>query len=522
MSTPEIDGVFDQIAQNIIDGNRAEARALLGELFAEQNADIDRLKAKLQKLQKQVYGRRSERLSDEQLLLFQQAVADAEATTPLTPSTALSKEEEIVVKEHRRKRKNQSIDTRALPVEIVDVPTKQTECGCGKPLKRIGFEETKLIERIPAVCRLKIFRRAKMACNHCKDAGVVVADAPEKPVARSLLSTSLLADILVSKFELHLPLNRLKGVYLREGLGVSTQVLSRWVEHGADILKPLANAIMDKALKAYVLNTDDTPVTVLDKDAPGGSKKGRLWVYIGDAQWVAFDYTPHWKAERPQQLLKRRARGPTQSDGYTGYNAVYKNEELDLYEVGCWSHTRRYFVDALSNDKRAAEPLRLIKQLFKLEELARAKGMSPHQRLKLRQIRSKPIHLRLAKALKSLATKLAPKDDLNKAVNYATKRWTALARYLEDGALEMTNNIAERELRRIALGRANWMFAGSDVGARWAAVIYTVVATAQRAGVDLRQYLMSIIPKLVSGSYNDIAELLPNACANGETQKPAA
>lgn len=445
MSDAELEDIVEQITQHFLDGQTDEARALMREVVKAQNADILRLKIQMQKLQKRVYGRRTEKLSDEQLRLFEQhAEAQDISENQNENDTALSEDEAVFVKSHRRKKKKQALDVSKLPVDIIPVPAEVTDCACGKPLKQIGVEDTKLIERVPASCTLKIYRRAKMACNHCKDAGVITAPPPAKPMERSMLSFSLLVDILVSKFAQHMPLNRLRRAYSNEGLVLSTQLLSLWVGRGADILKPLAKEIMKRALAANILNTDDTPVTVLDPDMPGGSKKGRFWVYIGERTWVAFDYTPNWEAERPQELLRRRARGPTQSDGYAGYNAIYQDRELDLYEVACWSHARRGFVDALVNDKRAAEPLRLIKQLFKLEELATAKNLNTQQRREMRRKRSKPIHQRLAKVLRKLSKRLAPKDDLMKAIAYATKRWNALSLYLDDGNLELTNNIAER------------------------------------------------------------------------------
>jgi transposase len=408
-----------------------------------------------------------------------------------------------------------------LPVETVDVPPDKTDCECGRKLEQIGVEETRVIERIPASCILKVYRRPKMGCA-CKKAGVTTAPAPEKPVAGSMVGFSLLIDVLTCKFALHMPLNRLRRVYAQDGLGVSDKTLSRWVGEGADILSPLAKAIMQRSLAAAVLNTDDTPVVVLDTDAPGGSKKGRLWVYVGDAQWVAFDYTPNWQADRPRELLRRRARGPTQSDGYAGYDAAYTDPTLELVEVGCWAHAKRKVQEALANDKRAAEPLRLIKQLFKLETLADAKGLTPEQRLEMRHKRSRGIHRRLETCIRSLQKTLAPKDDLAGAIAYMLNRWDALSRYLDDGRLEMTNNVAERALRRIAVGRANWQFAGSDTGGAWAAVVYTVVATAEAFGLSVRGYLSDIMPRLVRRDYRDVTELLPDVWAQRQAEKPNA
>jgi transposase len=523
MSGTEFDPIFAQIAQHFEAGRVDDAKSLLHDVFAAQDADFNRLKAQLQRLQKRIFGQRTERVPDEQLRLFQDEQANNSTDTDGGDvGSALTEDEEVVVKEHRRRKKERGpIDVSALPVEIVNVPPEQTDCGCGKKLDEIGFEDTRVIERTPASCVLKIYRRPKMVCG-CKNAGVTTAPAPEKPISGSMLSFSLLVDVLTCKFALHMPLNRLRRVYAQEGLIVSDKTLSRWVGEGADILNPLAKEIMKRSLAAAVLNTDDTPVVVLDTSAPGGSKKGRLWVYVGDHQWIAFDYTPNWQAGRPRELLRRRARGPTQSDGYAGYDAVYEDPLLELLEVGCWAHAKRKVQDSLVGDKRAAEPLRLIKQLFKLETLADAKHLTPEERLEMRQQRSRPIHVRLEACIKKLQTTLAPKDDLAVGIAYMLNRWEALSRFLDDGRLEMTNNIAERALRRIAVGRANWQFAGSDTGGAWAAVIYTVVATAEAAGVNVRTYLSGVMPRLVRRDYRDIADLLPNAWAQRQAEKPDA
>jgi transposase len=279
---------------------------------------------------------------------------------------------------------------------------------------------------------------------------------------------------------------------------------------------------LQRALGAHILQADDTPVTVLDNKAPGGSKRGHLWVYLGDKKWIAFDYTPDWKADRPRELLGKRPKGWTQADGYAGYDAVFNDAKTLQQEVGCWSHGRRRFIEALTNDKRAAEPVRLLKQLFRIEELARAKNMSAAQRLELRKTRSKPIHDKLAACLGQLEKVLAPKDDLADAIQYAKKRWIALSRYLEDGHLEMTNNDAERALRHIAIGRANWQFAGSDVGGQRAAILYTIVATVRAAGQNVRDYRLSVMPRLVEKDYASIDDLLPSHSTHDTAEEPLA
>jgi hypothetical protein len=261
---------------------------------------------------------------------------------------------------------------------------------------------------------------------------------------------------------------------------------------------------------------------VLDREAVGGSKRGHFWAYLGDKRWLAFDYTPDWSADRPREVLADRE-GWLQADGYKGYDALFKGADATAVEAGCWSHCRRGFVEALESDKRAAEPIAIMKQLFRIEELAKAQAMSPESRLELRQKRSRPVIKRLAVWLDKMRERIPPKDPLGKGITYATNQWQALGRFLEDGRLEIDNNGAERALRAIAVGRKNWMFAGSDAGARSAAILYTVIGTAKLANIDPHAYLGDVIQRLAEGwRANRLDELLPAAWAENQAKKPAA
>lgn len=274
-----------------------------------------------------------------------------------------------------------------------------------------------------------------------------------------------------------------------------------------------------KVLASIVLQTDDTPITVLDPQSPGGSKKGRLWAYLGDEKVLWFDYTPDWKAERPRSILKER-QGFIQADGYKGYDALFSDPSSQAYEVGCWSHARRKFCEAIDSDKRANEAVRYIKQLYRLEELAQAKKMDAEHIRALRQQRAKPILKRLRQWRDKLKNRVPPKEPLGKVITYADNQWEALQRYTEDGRLNIDNNAAERALRQIALGRKNWMFAGSDAGAHHAAILYSIIGSARLCGVNVRDYLTDVMTRIANGgSSSHLDALLPEQWAHDRAQE---
>jgi hypothetical protein len=280
------------------------------------------------------------------------------------------------------------------------------------------------------------------------------------------------------------------------------------VAAATDVLAPLVVRFREHALAAHVLHCDDTPITVLDRDHPKGSKRGRLWVYLGDEDWAIYDYTPDWKRAGPVRMLEHR-HGWLVTDGYSGFDEIVARQ--DVRAVACWAHARRYFVEALeSGDARASQALQWIQALFQVER--DAEGRDEHAHLELRKTRSVECLHGLGRWLAEASNdpRIEDRSPLRQAIHYTLGRWPELLAFLEDARVPLTNNAAERALRRIAVGRKNWMFAGSDAGAERAAVAYSVLATCQLQGVEPWAYLADVLEKLSAGwPARRIDELLP-------------
>ena len=339
------------------------------------------------------------------------------------------------------------------------------------------------------------------------------AEAPSRPIARGLAGPGLLSHVLVSKYCNHLPLYRQEEMYGREGVELDRATMAAWVGGASRILEPLVGALRRYVLSAEKLHADDTPVPVLEP-GNGKTKIGRLWTYVRDdrpagdpsppAVWFA--YTPDRKGEHPKAHLSTFI-GTLQADAYAGYNSVYETGRV--WEAGCMAHVRRKFYDLVVAHKSpvGTEALERIAELYAIEKEIR--GRLTEERREVRQLRSRPLLDSLKQWLKETLGKLSRKSDTAVAVRYALGQWDALVRYCDDGRLEIDNNAAERALRAVALGRKNYLFAGSDAGGERAAAIYSLVGTTKLNGLDPETYLREVLSRIADHPINRIEELLP-------------
>jgi transposase len=347
---------------------------------------------------------------------------------------------------------------------------------------------------------------------------MVQAPMPSLPIERGLPSAGLLAHVLIAKYCDHLPLYRQSAIYAREGVDLDRSLLADWVGKAAALMEPLAEAIGRHVLAGAVLHADDTPVPVLDPGR-GQTKTGRLWVYLRDERphagqdppAVLYRYTPDRKGEHPQRELKG-FHGHLHADGYGGFEALYETGDgrpSAVAEVACWAHVRRKLFDehASTGSPLAADALKRIGVLFDIERALA--GCPPDERRSVRQAKARPILDELAAFLDATLARIPGKGELAKAIRYARSRWAALTRYVDDGRLEISNNAAERAIRPLAIGRRNWMFAGSDAGGTRAALIYTLVETAKLNGLDPQAYLREVLGRIADHPINRIADLLP-------------
>ncbi|HWI13906.1 MAG TPA: IS66 family transposase, partial [Burkholderiales bacterium] len=338
----------------------------------------------------------------------------------------------------------------------------------------------------------------------------------------------LLAHVMVAKYCDHLPLYRQSGIYAREGVEIDRSTMAGWIEQCEQLLDPLLAALGRYVMAAQKVHADDTPVKVLQPGA-GKTKQGRLWVYVRDdrpagnfapaAAW--FRYSPNRKGEHAAAHLKG-FRGTLQADAYGGWNRIYASGAV--VEAACWAHARRpwwdlYCETGRSEDSIAAQALGRIRQLYAIEQEIR--GQPPAYRREQRQARAGPLLREMHEWLTAMLGRVSAKSELAQAIGYSLTRWKALTRYVDDGRIEIDNNVAERALRGVALGRGNYLFMGSDAGGERAAALYSLMETAKLNGLDPEAYLRDVLTRIADHPINRVDELLPWNITGAQLQKAA-
>jgi transposase len=468
---------------------------------------IERLKLIIEKLRRRVYGVKSEKIviQLEQLELHleelecSQAEAEAVAERVRPPAEPQKRSRRKPLPEH-------------LPREVVTHAAQGNCCpDCGGQLRQFGEDVSEQLEYIPDSFKVIRHVRPKFACSGCER--VVEAPAPSRPIERGLAGPGLLAHVLVSKFADHLPLYRQSEIYARQGVEIERSTLASWVGGASDLLAPLIDAIQKHVLAGSKLHADDTPMPVLSPGS-GKTKTGRLWTYVRDdrpagedtAPAVWFAYSEDRKGEHPRQHLKN-FRGGLQADAYAGFHHLYGDGAI--YEVACWAHARRKFheIHVIHASPTTTEALARIGALYAIEEEVR--GKPADLRLSVRQARAKPLLDDLRKWMEKALHSLSAKSETAAAIRYALSRWRALSRYTENGLLEIDNSAAERALRAVAIGRKNYLFAGSDCGGERAAAMYSLIGSAKLNGLDPESYLRTVLAQIADHPINRIEDFLP-------------
>lgn len=513
----DLEQISNHLRSLLAEGRADEALEMMISMISQLHRSNVDLIVKLMKVERERSGKRSERMDPKQISLMLELIAqemseEADVAATEAEEKALAAEREALQAPEIRQVPRRRRPSQDLPRAVVvhDLTAEEKVCACcGEPMAKIGEDVSEIVEMIPAQFQVQEHRRLKYACSRCKET-VVTAPGPEKPIEKGLPGPGLLAHVVVSKYEQHTPLTRLVEIYRRGGFETSTSTLCGWVAAVAEDVRPIVKRIDEKALASLELQTDGSGLKVLDHDDPQGIRRGTMWCYVGDRRYVVFRYAKDGTGEKgPWRYLQGR-KGYVQADAANVFDRVYNGKTAEATEVGCLAHGRRRFHELIDVDVRVAYPLKLIAQVYQVEDLADRRRLTVEERLILRTERSKPIMDRFHRWLLWMVAGEPPASNLAKACTYSLNHWEALTRFLRDGNLQPDNNLCERQIRSLALGRRNYLFAGSDDGAKHAAILYSLLRTCALHGVDAFAYLKSVLGKFAAGWPKDrVEELLP-------------
>lgn len=498
---------------------REEAARQMESLRQQMEAEH---KAAMAAILRRYYGPKSERFDPRQLLLFGQRV---EALSLDQASIAEEAGQPLVT---RRVKRRDPHGRQQLPEHLERIPIEHDledkSCpACGQARQRIGEEVSEQLEYFPASFKVLQHIRPKYACSRCDQDGynphITTAPKPPQPIDKGLPGPGLLAYVAVSKLGDHLPLYRLERIFQRHQLHVARSTMCAWMRAAGELVAPLVALMRTRVRESRVIHTDDTPVPI---QSPGQKKcrKGRIWCYLGDEAnpYTVYDYTPNRQRDGPATWLAGFT-GYLQADAYGGYDGIFAHSGVT--EVACWAHARRKFYDAQDSDSlRAAEMLALIGELYGLEREAKENDLDESARLALRQTRSAPVLTRIKAWLDAEKEIVLPRSPMGLAIGYAQNQWTALCAYTTQGFLNIDNNAAERALKRVAIGRKNWLFAGNDAAAQNHARLWTLIASCERHGTCPQRYLTSVLAKIGQTSPEELNQFLPDIWKANDADEP--
>lgn len=495
--------VLEQLQAQIRQYEQAIAQSTA--LVREKDATIARLTHEIAVLRRLRFGKKSEQLGSAQLSLLEETVAEDIA--------AIEQELEQLRETPRTQAQPATARRQPLPPELPRVEIRHEpeapQCGCGQPLERIGEDVTEKLDYTPGVFTVQRHIRGKWVCRCCEK--LVQAPVPAHVIDKGIPTPGLLAQVLVAKYAEHLPLYRQQRIFERAGVSVPVSSLADWVGASGVALQPLADALREVILAQPVLHADETPIQVLRPETGTKPHRAYLWAYAPSAfdtlKAVVYDFTPGRSGEHARAFLGKW-RGKLIVDDYVGYKKVLA--AVGVTEIGCWAHARRKFHDlhAASGSPVAEQALAYIGELYAIER--EVKALDAEERWRIRQQRAKPLLEKLHAWMQAQRARVPEGSGIARALDYSLKRWDALMRYADDGRVSIDNNYIEQQIRPLALGRRNWLFAGSLRAGRRAAAIMSLLHSARLNGHDPYAYLKDVLTRLPTHPHSRIEELLPH------------
>jgi transposase len=489
---------MDTTLPNELGALRELVATLQGELSAA-HIEIKLLRQKLELFLKRYFGgTKNEGLDAQQLELLlaglvatMTAVPVAEKKTPVRSAAARPARQPLPA----------HLETERVVLEPAEV--QQQPAGW----RKLGEEVTEELDWKPAKFIKRLFIRPKYANAE----RIVIAPLPARLIEKGLPGAGLLTQVIVSKYEDHLPLYRQEKIYRqRHGVNLSRQTLCGWVDAAADWLSPIYREMKAGLLAGNYLQADETPIRYLDPDVKGKSQQGWLWAYHRPGGDVVFEWKVSRSREGPGEFLKT-FKGKLQTDGYGVYESLARERGEELLLIGCWAHVRRGFHEALGEGRAAAWIVGQIGQLYAVEKGLREHRAGPGLRAAVRAWQSRPVLARLRKALEIIRRRVLPQSLTGQAIDYALNRWEALNRYVDDGRLEIDNNLCENAIRPTAVGKKNFLFIGHPEAGQRSAVIYSVLGSCRRLDINPAEYLQDLFERLPKARTSEIKSLTPAA-----------
>lgn len=476
-------------------------------LYEEQQVKITQLSHELAQLKKMIFAARSERFELADAAITQQLSLGLEAEKKAAAAMGTGTTQKISYNRIINEPSNIQLSApsrTALPAHLERREIVLDPEGA-EGLRKLGSEVTEELEYEPG--KLFVNRYVRIKYVTADNTGIYVAPMPERPLPKAIAGAGLLAQIVIDKYVDHLPLHRQQERFKREGVNIPYSTITDWVSATCKLITPLYEALKKQVLASDYLHADETPLKVLDKDKKGETHRGYYWVYHNSpADLVLFDYQPGRGREGPREMLKD-FKGHLQTDGYAVYNIFEDRKDVTL--LHCMAHARRKFYDALDNDNaRATHVLEQIQLLYDIER--KAKELSAEQRLTLRKQEAVPILLSLGHWMKQAYMEVLPKSVIGQALAYSIQRWDALSIYTTNGKLNIDNNPVENAIRPVAIGRKNYLFAGSHQAAQRSAMLYSLLGTCKLHDVNPFNWLRNVLTRIGTHPINKIQELLPH------------